>query len=126
VGNSLTEDARVLITSTEPVELQPLADCLRREDRLRGRVRLEPRFQQPGGQMGGVLEVLAVTLGSGGVGAVLAASLSTWLTHRRSDIKLTITGRDGDTAELDARRVRNIPELIDQVARLVDRRDHTE
>lgn len=104
-------------------ELRSLLDWLGHEDALRGRVRLEPVFKQTGGQMGGWLEVLTVALGSGGAGAVLTASLSTYLANRRSDVTLTITGRDGTVGELSAQRVRDVPELLDRVEQLLDRPD---
>lgn len=68
--------------------------------------------------MGGVVDVLTVAFGSGGVGAVLAGSLSTWLVNRRADIKLTVTGRGGDKLELDARRVRDVAEVLRDMERL--------
>lgn len=55
-----------------------------------------------------MLDVLVVALGSGGAGAVLATSVSTWLSQpRRADVKLTVTAEDGRHIGLDARRVRN-------------------
>jgi hypothetical protein len=104
-------------------ELRSLLGWLRHEDALRGRVQLEPVLKQTGGQMGGWLEVLTVSLGSGGVGVVLAASLSTYLTHRRSDVTLKITGRDGTEIEFSAQRVRDVPQLLNRVERLLDRLD---
>ncbi len=52
------------------------------EDDFRGRVSTQ---QQPirSGEMGGVVDVLVVALGSGGAGAVLARSVTTWLTQTR-------------------------------------------
>lgn len=73
---------------------------------------------QPG-QMGGALDALAVAVGTGGMGAVLAGALSTWITHRRSDVKLTVTNENGRKIELDAKRVD--PEtIIRDIATLLD------
>jgi hypothetical protein len=52
--------------------------------------------------------------------AVLAGALSAWLTQRTSDIKLTISDRDGHRVELDANHVRDTPQLLEQVARRLD------
>ena len=70
--------------------------------------------------MGGVLDVLVVALGSGGAGAVLATSVSTWLSQpRRADVKLTVTAEDGRHIELDARRIRDPAVLLREVERLL-------
>jgi hypothetical protein len=46
------------------------------------------------GQLGGVIEMLTVALGSGGAGAVLAQSLTEWLRNRRTDITIIVTHRE--------------------------------
>lgn len=85
-------------------QLPSLTDWLRHEDGLRGRVR---PFQPPPvpGQMGGALDALAVAVGSGGMGAVLANCLSTWISQRRSDVRITVSTRDGRTVEVDGKGV---------------------
>jgi hypothetical protein len=55
--------------------------------------------------MGGALDALAVAVGSGGMGAVLANCLSTWISQRRSDVRITVSTRDGRTVEVDGRGV---------------------
>ncbi|GAB2675252.1 hypothetical protein GCM10027271_40420 [Saccharopolyspora gloriosae] len=85
-------------------ELRSLLDWLRRESALRGQVSTSHADVEPG-QMGGALDALVVAVGSGGMGAVLAGALSTWISQRHSDVKLTITDEDGRTIELDAHRV---------------------
>ncbi len=69
--------------------------------------------------MGGAGEALVVAVGSGGMGAVLAGALSTWISQRRSDVKLTVTREDGRTIELDAKRV-DPRVVIQEVRRLLD------
>lgn len=113
-------DSRLRITSDEPDELRSLLEWLRREDELRGRVSLEGAVDPSGEQMGGVLDVLTVALGSGGAAAVLAGSLSTWFTQRSSDVKVTVVGPDGRRIEVDARRVRDVPDLMRDVERLAN------
>ncbi|GLX49239.1 MULTISPECIES: effector-associated constant component EACC1 [unclassified Streptomyces] len=93
-----------LRVSSSEDELRSLRDWLRHEDGLRGRVRA---FQSPlsPGEMGGALDALAVAVGSGGMGAVLANCLSTWISQRRSDVRITVSTRDGRTVEVDAKGV---------------------
>ncbi|GAA2644060.1 effector-associated constant component EACC1 [Streptomyces lunalinharesii] len=85
-------------------QLPSLLEWLRHEDGLRGRVRAVHAPPAPG-EMGGALDVLAVAVGSGGVGAVLANCLSTWIAQRRSDLRITVSARDGRTLEVDAKGV---------------------
>jgi hypothetical protein len=108
-----------------PDEVRSLLGWLRREDGLRGRVDLKHVDPPVDGQMGSVLDVLTVALGSGGAGAVLAGSLSTWLTSRRPDVRVTITGRHGREIEVDGRRVPDVAELIREIERLIDPADRS-
>ncbi|SHM52898.1 effector-associated constant component EACC1 [Streptomyces yunnanensis] len=85
-------------------QLQSLMDWLRHEDGLRGRVRAVQPPPAPG-EMGGALDVLAVAVGSGGMGVVLANCLSTWIAQRRSDLRITVSTQDGRTVEVDAKGV---------------------
>jgi hypothetical protein len=99
------------------IDLRSLLDWLRHEDELRGRVALEQATPRSG-EMGGLVDALVVALGSGGAGAVLARSLSTWLQQRRSDVKVTITSHDR-TVELDAARVPDAQALIREIGALL-------
>lgn len=68
--------------------------------------------------------MLVVALGSGGAGAALATSVSTWLSQpRRTDVKLTVTAEDGRHIELDAHRVRDPAVLLRQIERLLRTED---
>ncbi|MBN0048694.1 hypothetical protein JS756_32310 [Streptomyces actuosus] len=101
--------------------LPSLLDWLRREDALRRGV--HPRHAPLGeGQMGGALDALAVAVGSGGMGAVLANCLSAWISQRRSDVRITLSTRDGRTIEVDAKGV-DPRSLAKDVERLLDRGD---
>ncbi|MFF9585549.1 hypothetical protein [Streptomyces achromogenes] len=102
----MSEDERELwLRVSEPADqLRSLADWLRHEDGLRGRVRPFRPSPAPG-QMGGALDALAVAVGSGGMGAVLANCLSTWISQRRSDVRITVSTRDGRTVEVDGKGV---------------------
>jgi hypothetical protein len=99
--------------------LRELNGWLAAEDELRGRQRLRRRTIATG-DMGGLLEVLTVTLGSGGAGAVLATSLSTWLTQRRADVVVTVTSSDGRQVTVDVHRAADPVELIREVGNLVN------
>ncbi|TCC35401.1 effector-associated constant component EACC1 [Kribbella speibonae] len=90
-------------------EIRSLFRWLQREEDVP-----RPTFTQsaPGPEdMGGVSDVLVVALGSGGVGAALAASLSIWVRQRTSDLKLTFRGQKG-TVELDGKRIKDPIALI--------------
>ncbi|MGW5714969.1 effector-associated constant component EACC1 [Amycolatopsis sp. NPDC003865] len=109
-----------------PDEIRSLADWLRREDQLRGRVSFRPAARPADGEMGGVVDVLSVAFGAGGAGAVLAGTLSTWLASRRADLKVTVTARDGAKVELDAHRVRDVAEVLRELQRLAHGPDQPE
>jgi hypothetical protein len=67
-------------------ELRSMYDWLIREDELQG---AKFQFAAAGvreGTMGAVSDAIVVALGSGSAGAVLARSLSVWLSTRGSDI----------------------------------------
>jgi hypothetical protein len=106
----------------DPDALQSLFEWLLLEDELRGHLRLEPSGSGTGGEMGGLLDVLTIAMGSGGVGAVLARSLSTWLTHRRADVKVTFRGPDGRSFEVDTRLDRDdhLPTLMREIRQLTE------
>ncbi|MEU3777368.1 hypothetical protein AB0F11_30030 [Streptomyces sp. NPDC032472] len=44
------------------------------------------------------------SLSSGSAGAVLVRSLTTWLTQRRADVKVTVTAAGGRRVSVDVRR----------------------
>lgn len=116
-----TRHVRIALLDSAEAEagLRSLLDWLQHEDELRGRVALERKAARPG-EMGGLVDVLVVALGSGGAGAVLAQSLSTWIGQRRADLRLTITS-DGRTrtVELDGKRVPDVQALIREVGGLL-------
>lgn len=91
---------------------EDLADWLRHEPELRGRV--TPVYREPRpGELGAALDVLSVAVGSGGVLTVLAAALKTFLSQpRRSDVRVTIRTSDGTSVEIDATRVPDIEAVL--------------
>lgn len=99
-----------------------LRDWLTAEDPLRGLVSPLRSPPKPG-EMGGVVDVLNVALGSGGAGVVLIRSLCTWLIHRRTDIAVTITAPDGKSVHVDAKRAADPEQIMREAGVLLDRVD---
>ncbi|MGD3105166.1 effector-associated constant component EACC1 [Streptomyces sp. YGL11-2] len=101
-------------------ELRSLLAWLQGDDALRGRVRLE-HAPISSDEMGGLVDALTVALGYGGIGVALSRSLSTWISQRRSDIKVKVTARNGQSIEVDAKRVD-----AQALMREIERISHTE
>ncbi|WP_020666482.1 effector-associated constant component EACC1 [Amycolatopsis nigrescens] len=94
--------ARIEVTGSEDVQadVASLREWLDGEPKLRGAVHREPAPLRDD-EMGGVADVLVAALGDGGAIAALAAAVGTWLGTRRSKVTLRVTGRDGETVEVD-------------------------
>jgi hypothetical protein len=75
-------------------ELRQLANWLRDEDDLRGRVRLVDRAPQPG-HMGSALDTIEV-LATSGTATALVTSVFGWLRHRRSAERVTLRVREAE------------------------------
>ncbi|HEX3589248.1 MAG TPA: hypothetical protein VHV74_06415 [Pseudonocardiaceae bacterium] len=84
---------------TDDDDLRRLANWLRDEDELRGRVSLVNRPPAPG-QMGATLDVLQVAVASGGVASVAVTSLFGWLSHRGTARKVTLRLRADNGREI--------------------------
>lgn len=102
-----------------PDELLALLEWFGHDDDLRGRV--HPVRTPVGGDRmsAGLYELLAVALGAGGIASALTKSLTTWLTHRHSDITLTLTRHDGASVTIDATRIRS-SQVLDDLRELLD------
>ena len=100
-------NAHISVYSEDSVrDTESLADWLRAEPALTGRVRLGGQKPKPG-QLGSVADTLTVILGASGTGTALVACVRTWLAQpRRSDIRLKITREGEETVEIDAKRVK--------------------
>jgi hypothetical protein len=85
--------ATIALVDGDRAELNSLYAWLQRDDEFRGRVRAGTAPLKPG-EMGGVMETLTVALGSGGAGAVLAGTLSAWLSVRRARISVDLIAGD--------------------------------
>ena len=103
-------------------ELRSLRSWLLSEEMLRGSMRNSSSVVRPG-EMGTAVDVLTVAVGSGGVLAVLARSVSAWFEHRRPDISLEIQTSQGQSLKLDAKRSRDAVALLKVMQDAIDRTD---
>ncbi|MBM0279518.1 effector-associated constant component EACC1 [Micromonospora tarensis] len=91
-----------------------LASWLRSEDRLREKVSTTPVADAavPSGDLAAeATHSLRVLVDSGADVMVLVQAVAGWLTHRRDDLAVTLTGPDGWSAELDVRRARDMGQV---------------
>lgn len=107
-------------TVDEIGELAALSQWLRGERGLAGVIREVRRPPAPG-ELGGVVEALAVALGAGGAAGTLARSLFGWLRTRRPSLKVTVTRGDRSIAvEASEVRDRDLLPLLLQVLEAKD------
>jgi membrane-associated two-gene conflict system component 1 (EACC1) len=97
----------IVWTDGSPDDVRSLREWLSDEDELRGRVRLVEQAPRPG-ELGSVVDSLAIVLGSGGAGTVLAQALVAWLRSRTSDLTVSLRGSDGAALTVDAKRIRGL------------------
>ncbi|MFG1617918.1 hypothetical protein ACGFI3_34640 [Nonomuraea wenchangensis] len=112
-------DARITILKQDDQHshLELLSDWLSYEPELHGRVR---KSAPPPGvnELGGVVDAIAVVLGSGTASA-LALALKTWLAQpRKSDITIRVEAGDR-SIEIDAKRITEgrIESMLEQALR---------
>jgi hypothetical protein len=100
-------DARLSVDGTEPGgELERLAEWLRQEPELRGRVKLAAA-KPAEGELGVPGEALVAAVGSGGAISVLITALQAFLSARkRADFTITVEGPGGKRT-IDAKNVRD-------------------
>ncbi|BCB86582.1 effector-associated constant component EACC1 [Phytohabitans suffuscus] len=103
--------------STTTDDTISLANWLRRERALQGRVRMVRRPTSDT-ELGNAFELISVAIGAGGLATVLAGSLSTWL-QNRTKVRVRIS-RNGQVTEIGADNVQNATELIQQLMELPD------
>ncbi|WP_336087233.1 effector-associated constant component EACC1 [Nocardia sp. SSK8] len=103
-------------------ELFRMLEWFNDTDELRGRVS-RPAGEIGAGQMGGLTEVLVVTLGAGGLAPVLIQSLSGWLTARRSDISVTVKTGEHTEITVDAKRIKE-PDVARTLQSMLERFDN--
>ncbi|MFD4502119.1 hypothetical protein [Streptomyces sp. NPDC058457] len=93
-------------------ELEEIADWLRREPELQGRVGLEKRAIGDG-ELGTLPEALEIAIGGSGILPVLLQSIQTWLSLRnRSRVRLTIRESSGRVVEVEADRPQDIERFL--------------
>jgi hypothetical protein len=106
-------DAQIWVTGGTGGELADLSEWLGDEDELRGRIRI---LHGPVSdtELGTVAELLTITFGAGGTGAVLASSLKTWLKTRRTTAKITVKSAERSVT-LDIATVSEVGPLLEQI-----------
>ncbi|MFF8285958.1 hypothetical protein ACF06W_25015 [Streptomyces albus] len=100
--------------------LLSLADWLRYEEDLRGKTRLEHREIVPG-RMGGLPEAVVVALSTGGAATVLARATIEWVKQRKSDVTVKAVKPNGESFEIDLRRVTEPETLAAQLCDFLSR-----
>ena len=111
-------DAQIRIVGGADGDLAALGEWLQGEDELRGRIRTVHGVIGET-ELGSVAELLAVALGTGGAGTVLASSLKTWLLTRRTTAKITVkSGRRSVT--LDIQTAGEVTPLLEQILKTGD------
>lgn len=118
--DQVVTDRPVILAGAAPGELRELNAWLLHEDDLQGRIQFVGRGPEPG-QLGPVLEGLKVFAEPSA--AVLASALVIWIRHRRSSVRVTVTGPAKDTVTVQADRIRlmdaaQVAEFTQQVARV--------
>jgi len=102
-------DLRITVGGRDS-DVESLSDWLRREPELRGHLR-QGETPGPAGAMGASTELIVGVISSGAA-TTLARSLQVWLTQRRADVKLNVTGPEGQQIVLDAKRVPDAEHLL--------------
>jgi len=94
-----------LTESTDSEDLYVLCKFLADDPALSGRLDIATTPAKPG-EMGSIVEVLEVAVGSGGAVTVLLNSITTWLRNRGTDATIRVSTPDGTTVEVATRRLR--------------------
>ena len=99
-----------IIVDGRDSDVESLQDWLRGEPELRGHLR-QGETPGPDGAMGAVVDVI-VGVASSGAATALATSLQVWLTQRRADVALKVSGPGSREIDLDARRIPDAERLL--------------
>ena len=92
-------------------DVESLQDWLRSEPEFRGHLR-QGEAPGPDGAMGATTEIIIEVISSGALVAALAKSLQVWLTQRRADVAVKISGPGGREVVLDAKRIPDAEHLL--------------
>ncbi|MFC9507330.1 hypothetical protein [Streptomyces sp. NPDC057002] len=124
-----TVEYRLLIDDAGPgaaaTQLGELADWLRHERELRGRVRTE-HGEIAGGEMGGLPEAVVVAVAAGGAVSVLARAAVEWVKHRTRDVTLKVVEPGGESLEISVRRATSQDTLVTELLDFLERRQSTD
>ena len=91
-------------------DVESLQNWLRGEPELRGYLR-QGETPGPSGAMGAAADVI-IGVVSSGAATTLAKSLQVWLTQRRADVKIKVSGPGSRDVELDAKRIPDAERLL--------------
>jgi hypothetical protein len=94
-------------------DVESLQDWLHAEPEFRGHLH-QGEAPGPDGAMGAVVDVI-VGVVSSGAATTLAKSLQVWLTQRRADVALNVSGPEGREVVLDAKRIPDAERLVKTV-----------
>jgi len=111
-------DAQIRMADDVSVELAALGEWLQGEDALRGRIRVVHGAIGET-ELGPVVELLTVALGTGGAGTVLASSLKTWLLTRKTTAKIIVESA-GRSVTLELQSVSEVAPLLEQILKAAD------
>jgi Effector Associated Constant Component 1 len=111
-------DAQIQIVGGADGDLAALSEWLQGEDELRGRIRTTPGVIGET-DLGAVVELLTVALGTGGAGTVLASSLKTWLQTRRTTAKMVVKS-GGRSITLDIQSVDEVAPVLEQILKATE------
>lgn len=111
-------DAQIQIAGGADGDLAALSEWLQSEDELRGQVHaVHGAIGET--ELGPVVELLTVTLGTGGAGTILVSSLKTWLMTRRTSAKITVKA-GGRSVTLDIQTTDEVAPLLEQILKAGD------
>ncbi|WP_030398398.1 effector-associated constant component EACC1 [Kitasatospora purpeofusca] len=103
-----------------PAAVRALAQRLRAEDELRGRVALRGTGPAAGEMNAGVVQLVTVALASGGAGTVLVRVVADWLRGQRSHLVIKVSRAEHETYELELDNVKDAGVLLDRFEAFVN------
>ncbi|MFB7677317.1 hypothetical protein ACFC26_38555 [Kitasatospora purpeofusca] len=103
-----------------PAAVRSLAQRLRAEDELRGRVALLGTGPAAGEMNAGVVQLVTVALASGGAGTVLVRVVADWLRGQRSHLVIKVSRAEHETYELELDNVKDAGVLLDRFEAFVN------
>ncbi|MFD7402629.1 hypothetical protein ACFV7R_08135 [Streptomyces sp. NPDC059866] len=112
-------ESKLLIDNSDKgvaaAQLGELAEWLRHERELRGRIRLEQGEPGRDEMSGGLVEALVVALSTGGAVTVLARAAVEWVKHRTRDVTLKVEKSNGESFEVSVQRATSDDALVAQL-----------